>query len=73
VVLPFSKGMEKITLLLVSGLSLLAVLMVFLPPHQYNFDVLAAFLPLNLAAAAGLFNSRMSSAKRPDVPVSADR
>jgi len=60
VVLPFWKGIEKIILLLVSGLSLLAVLMVFLPPYQYNLDVLAAFLPLNLAAAAGLFRSRMS-------------
>lgn len=60
IVLPFWKGAEKITLLLVSGLSLLAFVMTFLPPHQYNQDVLAAFLPLNLAAAAGLFRSRMS-------------
>ncbi len=60
IVLPFWKGAEKITLLLVSGLSLLAFVMTFLPPHQYNQDVLAAFLPLNLAAAVGLFRTRMS-------------
>jgi len=42
-------------------------------PHQYNLDVLAAFLPLNLAAAAGLFRSRRLSAKPPDVPASTDR
>jgi len=39
------------TLPLVAGLSALAILMPFLPPSQYTFDVLAAFLPLNLAAA----------------------
>jgi len=44
--------------LLVAGLSLLALLLPFVPPHQYTFDVLAAFLPLNLAAAAVLGGSR---------------
>jgi hypothetical protein len=43
----------------VAGLSLLALLMPFFPPHQYSFDVLAAFLPLNLAAAVALDGSRL--------------
>jgi hypothetical protein len=71
--LPFWKGREKISLLLVSGLSLLALAMIFLPPHQYNLDVLAAFLPLNLAAALGLFRSRTSLAMQPGVPATVDR
>jgi Domain of unknown function (DUF4105) len=36
---------------LVAGLSALALVMPFVPPSQYTIDVLAAFLPLNLAAA----------------------
>ena len=35
--------------------SVVAVLMTWLPPGQYNLDVLAAFLPLNLAAGLALF------------------
>jgi hypothetical protein len=58
VVLAFWKGHEKIALQIIVGLSVLALLMIFLPPGQYNLDVLAAFLPLNLAAALGLFRSR---------------
>ncbi|MDX1380145.1 MAG: DUF4105 domain-containing protein [Xanthomonadales bacterium] len=42
------------TTLLVGGLSALALAMPFLPPWQYSFDVLAAFRPLNLAAAAAV-------------------
>jgi hypothetical protein len=42
------------TLPLVAGLSVLALVMPFLPPGQYSLDVLAAFLPLNLAAAIGV-------------------
>lgn len=42
------------TLPLVAGLSALAFVMPFLPPGQYSLDVLAAFLPLNLAAAFGV-------------------
>jgi len=42
------------TTLLVGGLSALALAMPFLPPWQYSFDVLAAFLPLNLAAAVAV-------------------
>ena len=36
---------------LLVGLGTAAVLMTQLPPHQYTADVLAAFFPLNLAAA----------------------
>ncbi len=39
---------------LVAGFAALALLLAFLPPNQYTLDVLAAFLPLNLAAAAAL-------------------
>lgn len=38
----------------VAGFAALSVLLAFLPPHQYNLDVLAAFLPLNLAAALAI-------------------
>lgn len=47
----FSRSAAGRTLPLVGGLSALALLMPFLPPWQYSFDVLAAFVPLNLAAA----------------------
>lgn len=46
-------------LILLSGAAAIAAL--FLPPHQYAADVLAAFLPLNVAAAAVLRRPR-----RPD-------
>jgi hypothetical protein len=39
------------TVPLIAALSALALVMPFLPPSQYTFDVLAAFLPLNLSAA----------------------
>lgn len=54
-VLAFWKGREKLTLLIVAGMSVLALLWPFLPPHQYNLDVLAAIIPLNLAAALTLY------------------
>jgi len=40
-----------LTACLLVALGSAAVLMTQLPPHQYTADVLAAFLPLNLAAA----------------------
>ncbi len=55
--LAFCKGHEKTSLYIITALSGLALLMQFLPPHQYNADVLAAFLPLNLAATLGLYRS----------------
>ena len=58
IVLAFWEGHEKTALQIIAGLSVLALLMTFLPPGQYNLDVLAAFLPVNLAAALGLFRSR---------------
>jgi len=42
----------------VAGFAILALIAPFLPPQQYTFDVLAAFLPLNLAAAWALHRSR---------------
>jgi len=47
----------------VAGFSLLALLMPFLPPQQYTLDVLAAFLPLHLAAAAVLGRAPAGAAK----------
>lgn len=47
----FSRSAAGRTLPLVAGLSALALVMPFLPPWQYTLDVLAAFVPLNLAAA----------------------
>ena len=49
---------DRPVLQIIAGLSVLALLMTFLPPGQYNLDVLAAFLPVKLAAALGLFRSR---------------
>lgn len=45
---------------LVAGFSVLALLMPLLPPHQYSWDVLAAFLPLNIAAAIVLRGPRVA-------------
>jgi hypothetical protein len=50
----FSRSAVGRTVPVVAGLSALALVMPFLPPAQYTFDVLAAFLPLNLAAALGV-------------------
>jgi hypothetical protein len=44
-------GKGKRAFALVAAFSLLSLVLPWIPPHQYNFDVLAAFLPLNLAAA----------------------
>jgi len=44
----------------VVGCALLALVFPLLPPHQYALDVLAAFLPLNLAAAMVLSSSSWS-------------
>lgn len=57
----FRRGWEKPGLLVIVGLSLLALLMALLPAGQYNLDVLAAFVPLNLAAAYVLY---LKSVKR---------
>ena len=73
IILGLWKGGEKIALCIVAGISVLALLMTLLPPQQYNFDVLAAFLPVNLAAALGLFRSRIPPAGLPAVPASADQ
>jgi hypothetical protein len=50
-------------------ISLGALLMVWLPPAQYNLDVLAAFLPLNIVSGLLLFRCSSPPANLPDVPV----
>lgn len=62
------RGHDKIPLLAVGIFSLIALAFVFLPPGQYTLDVLAAFLPLNLAAAAGIRLSRIPPADQPGAP-----
>jgi len=52
--------------------SILALLMVLLPPHQYSLDVLAAFLPLNIASGI-IFRRRSLRADPPGVPATEDR
>lgn len=52
--LAFWRRGGRLPLYLVGTFSLLGLLMFWLPPGQYTLDVLAAFLPLNLAAAWAL-------------------
>jgi hypothetical protein len=68
--LAFWKGREKAALQIVAGLSALALVMIWLPPGQYNLDVLAAIVPLNLGAAVALFRSRIQPADPPGAPAS---
>jgi hypothetical protein len=55
--------------------SVLALSMALLPPHQYTLDVLAAFLPLNIASGISLilFRRRSRRADPPGVPATGDR
>jgi hypothetical protein len=55
--------------------SILALLMALLAPYQYTLDVLAAFLPLNVASGIGLmiFRRRSRRADPPGVPATGDR
>lgn len=59
--LAFWKGHEKTSFRIVAALSALALAWIALPPQQYNLDVLAFFLPLNLGAAAALQSARHAS------------
>ncbi len=52
-----ARGAGRRVLPLVAGFSVLAIVLTALPPHQYTLDVLAAFLPLNIAAAVALGGS----------------
>ncbi|NNK33251.1 MAG: hypothetical protein HKP02_09015, partial [Xanthomonadales bacterium] len=56
-VLGLQRGRERAGLWIVLFFSALSLLMPLLPPWQYTLDVLAAFLPLNLAAAWVLYRS----------------
>jgi hypothetical protein len=55
--------------------SVLALLMVLMPPHQYTLDVLAVFLPLNIASGVFLTfrNRRFLRAGPPGAPATGDR
>ena len=68
ILLAFWKGHEKTTLQIITAVSLLSLLMNVIPPQQYTLDVLAAFLPLNMAAAYGLLRSRTPLAGQPGAP-----
>jgi len=50
-------------------LSFMAVIMLILPPGQYNLDVLAAFLPLNIVSGFVLYRS----GGRAQAPISASK
>jgi hypothetical protein len=63
--LAFQKGHEKLTLQIVAGMSLLSLLATLFPPGQYNFDTIAAFAPLNLAAAFALHQRTGAAEPRP--------
>jgi hypothetical protein len=54
----FVRRGRSLVLTVVAGFAALALLFPLLPPQQYTLDVLAAFLPLNLAAAAVLRKTR---------------
>jgi len=53
--------------------SAMALIMILLPPYQYTLDVLAAFLPLNIASGIVLFRRQSQRASPPGVPATADR
>ena len=58
IILAFWKGQVKAVTWIIAGVCLLAAILSSLVFHQYNADVLAAFVPLNLAAAIGLRSRR---------------
>jgi hypothetical protein len=62
----FRGGANRGVLPVVAGFSLLALVMPLFPPQQYTWDVLAAFLPLNVAAAMVLRHRRLHGGARED-------
>jgi hypothetical protein len=62
------KGDDRIPIFTVGLFSVLACLAALFPSGQYTVDVLAAFLPLNLAAAFRLTPSRSQPAGLPGAP-----
>ena len=62
------RGDVRIPIFTVGLFSILACVAALLPSGQYVVDVLAAFLPLNLAAAFGLTPSRTRPADLPGAP-----
>jgi hypothetical protein len=67
------KGSWKFALGGVSAFAALALAMMVLPPRQYTADVLAAFVPLNLAAAYVVFKFRPRPAGPPGAPAISDQ
>ncbi len=55
--------------------SMLALVMTLLSPHQYTLDVLAAFLPLNIASGIALivFRRRSRPVSPPGIPATGDQ
>jgi hypothetical protein len=68
IILAMLKRHEKAVLVTIGLFSALAIGLVFLPGGQYTLDVLAAFLPLNFSAAAGITRSRILPTGQPGVP-----
>jgi hypothetical protein len=60
--LAFMSQRGKLVAMVIVGMTLLALLQIVLPPHQYNLDVLAAFLPLNLTVAFVYYRESLRSA-----------
>jgi hypothetical protein len=62
----FGRRLFTVTGVLVLALGAIAIIMVLLPPGQYTADLLAAFLPLNAAAAWVLIKYRIVGASGPE-------
>jgi hypothetical protein len=71
VLLPWKRPKAAGLVLLLA--SALALMMILLPPYQYTLDVLAAFLPLNIASGMVLFRRQSQPASPPGVPATGDR
>jgi len=63
----FGRRLFAVTGALVLTLGAIAMVMMVLPPGQYTADILAAFLPLNAAAAWVLMKDRIAASSRPEL------
>jgi hypothetical protein len=71
VLLPWKRQKAAAWVLLLA--SALALIMILLPPYQYTLDVLAAFLPLNIASGLVLLRRQSQQANPPGAPATKDR
>ena len=71
VLLPWKQ--QKAAGMVLLSASALALIMILLPPYQYTLDVLAAFLPLNIASGLVLFRRQSQRASPPGAPATGDR